>query len=128
MKQADEMKKEFVMAEYKNMMENLVEDEYGRAASSLGCSTCDICRSDIIAYALNLLPPKYVVTRARCIPRRSCCATSTAPTSWPRWQGAPMWCGKIRATEETGSAGMKKADRGRRIFKRCFGFAAQWRI
>lgn len=58
------MKKEFVMAEYKNMMENLVEDEYGRAASSLGCSTCDICRSDIIAYALNLLPPKYVVTRA----------------------------------------------------------------
>lgn len=50
------------MSQYKNIMEYLVEEEYSRAASSLGCCTCEKCRSDIIAYALNQLPPKYVAT------------------------------------------------------------------
>lgn len=50
------------MPQYKNVMENIVEDVYSRAAASLGCCTCEKCRCDIIAYALNLLPPKYVVT------------------------------------------------------------------
>lgn len=50
------------MPQYKNVMENLVEEEYSRVASTLGCCTCKKCRCDIIAYALNMLPPKYVAT------------------------------------------------------------------
>ena len=50
------------MPQYKNVMEEIVEDEYSRAAASLGCCTCEKCRCDIIAYALNFLPPKYVAT------------------------------------------------------------------
>ena len=56
-------RKESIMAEYKNIMENLVEDEFERAKGSLNCCTCEACRNDIIAYALNQLPPKYVATR-----------------------------------------------------------------
>ena len=51
------------MAQYHNIMEDLVEEEYTKAARTLGCCTCDRCRSDIIAYALNLMPPKYVATQ-----------------------------------------------------------------
>lgn len=51
------------MAQYHNIMEDLVEEEYAKAARTLGCCTCDRCRSDIIAYALNLMPPKYVATQ-----------------------------------------------------------------
>lgn len=51
------------MAEYKNIMEDLVKEEYESAAASLNCCTCEDCRNDIIAYALNQLPPKYVATR-----------------------------------------------------------------
>ena len=29
----------------------------------MDCCTCDDCRNDMIAYALNQLPPKYVATR-----------------------------------------------------------------
>ena len=49
--------------DYRNIMESLVEDEFNRAGTSLGCCSCDACRNDVIAYALNLLPPKYVATR-----------------------------------------------------------------
>ena len=52
-----------MMSEYKNIMESLVEEEFERAAATLGCCTCEACRNDIIAYALNQLPPKYVATR-----------------------------------------------------------------
>ena len=51
------------MAYYQNIMEIIVEDEFSRLAASLRCCTCEKCRSDIIAYALNLLPPKYVASR-----------------------------------------------------------------
>ena len=51
------------MSEYKNIMEDLVEEEFARAAETLGCCTCEDCRQDIIAYALNQLPPKYVASR-----------------------------------------------------------------
>ena len=47
---------------YQNVMEQLVEEQFERMADSLGCCLCEECRSDIIAYALNQLPPKYVVT------------------------------------------------------------------
>lgn len=51
------------MSEYKNIMEDLVLEEFDNAAQTLGCCTCEDCRNDIIAYALNQLPPKYVATR-----------------------------------------------------------------
>lgn len=51
------------MSEYKNIMEDLVLEEFESAAQTLNCCTCEDCRNDIIAYALNQLPPKYVATR-----------------------------------------------------------------
>ncbi len=47
---------------YKNVMEDIVESKMNQMLESLGCCTCEQCRNDIIAYALNHLPPKYVVT------------------------------------------------------------------
>ena len=47
---------------YKNVMETLVEETYDKVGSSLDCCNCSRCRDDIIAYALNQLPPKYVAT------------------------------------------------------------------
>lgn len=49
---------------YVNMMEAMVEDELDKMGDSLGCCLCDQCRGDIAAYALNHLPPRYVVTKA----------------------------------------------------------------
>ena len=47
---------------YFNAMEELVEEEYDRSIDKLDCCKCERCRNDTIAYALNLLPTKYVVT------------------------------------------------------------------
>ena len=52
------------MRRYENMMEAMVEEELNLMGGSLGCCMCDQCRSDIAAYALNHLPPRYVATRA----------------------------------------------------------------
>lgn len=52
------------MKKYVNMMENIVEDEVDLMAPGLGCCLCEQCRSDIVALALNHLPPQYVVTQA----------------------------------------------------------------
>ncbi len=41
---------------YKNVMEDLVEFRFDEIQSTLDCCTCEHCRNDIIAYALNLLP------------------------------------------------------------------------
>ena len=49
---------------YENMMEAFVEDELNRMGDSLGCCLCEQCRTDIAAYALNHVPPRYVVTRS----------------------------------------------------------------
>ena len=38
-----------MMSEYRNIMESLVEEEFERAAATLGCCTCEACRNDIIA-------------------------------------------------------------------------------
>lgn len=46
----------------KNVMEDLVKEEFNHIAKELGCCTCERCKSDILAYALNQLPPKYVVS------------------------------------------------------------------
>ena len=52
------------MRKYENMMETIVEEELDVMAPELGCCTCEQCRNDMVAWALNQLPPKYVVTRA----------------------------------------------------------------
>lgn len=49
------------MGNYRNIVEVFVEEEFDRLAKELGCCTCERCRNDIIAYALNRLPHKYVV-------------------------------------------------------------------
>ena len=52
------------MRRYENMMEAMVEETLNVMAEDLNCCTCEQCRSDIAAYALNHLPPRYVATRA----------------------------------------------------------------
>lgn len=46
-----------------NMMEPLVLEKYDEIIGKFNCCTCDKCKTDIICYALNSLPPKYVATR-----------------------------------------------------------------
>jgi len=52
------------MPAYKNIMEELAEEAFENIVETLDCCTCYECRNDIIAFALNQLPPKYVATRA----------------------------------------------------------------
>lgn len=51
------------MPDYQNVMELLVEQMYSGVVSTLDCCVCPLCKADIIAYALNQLPPKYVALR-----------------------------------------------------------------
>ena len=46
----------------KNIMEKLVIDKLDQMMPSLGCCPCDICKTDILCYALNRIKPKYVST------------------------------------------------------------------
>ena len=48
---------------WRNVMENIVAEKYEDMKDNLNCCTCERCRADIIAFALNRLPTKYVVTR-----------------------------------------------------------------
>lgn len=50
------------MPMYRNVMEILVEDKLKRVLNSLDCCTCEQCQNDIIAHALNHLPPRYSVS------------------------------------------------------------------
>ena len=52
------------MAIYHNVMEDVLEMEYDALKDSFGCCTCEQCRNDVIAYALNHMPPRYVVNRS----------------------------------------------------------------
>ncbi|HCA71389.1 MAG TPA: competence protein ComFB [Ruminococcaceae bacterium] len=52
------------MWEYKNIMEDMVEEIYEKNKENLACCDCPRCHCDIIAYALNHLPPHYVVSQA----------------------------------------------------------------
>ena len=47
---------------YHNMMEDAVETLLDEMKDTLGCCTCDQCRSDVIAYTLNQVSSRYVVT------------------------------------------------------------------
>ena len=51
------------MSDYQNVMEQLAEMMYDSIAPTLNCCACPLCRDDIIAYALNHLPTKYVAMR-----------------------------------------------------------------
>ncbi|MCR5331767.1 MAG: late competence development ComFB family protein [Lachnospiraceae bacterium] len=46
----------------KNMMEDMVERKLDQMLPQLDVCSCEICRTDIICYALNRLKPKYVAT------------------------------------------------------------------
>ena len=50
------------MKSYENIMEGLVEKKLVDLLPDLDVCGCDRCFNDIVAAALNLLPPKYVVT------------------------------------------------------------------
>ena len=48
----------------KNIMEDILELEFDTMKDSLMCCTCQRCRDDVLAIALNQIPPRYVVTEA----------------------------------------------------------------
>lgn len=45
---------------YHNLMEDIVLQHVDSLMEAGGCCPCEICRSDVIAYTLNHLPPHYV--------------------------------------------------------------------
>ena len=45
----------------KNMLEDIVAREYEQLKSSIpDFCDCELCRDDVMVYALNRLPPRYV--------------------------------------------------------------------
>lgn len=52
------------MKKYENVMETVCEEELRALEPDLHCCLCEQCRNDIIAFALNQLPCRYVVTPA----------------------------------------------------------------
>lgn len=59
-------KEEFSSCDYTtiNVMENLVLKNLNLVMGRFNTCACDRCRCDIVAYALNNLPPKYIVSNA----------------------------------------------------------------
>lgn len=52
------------MKQYQNVMESVVEETLQKMLPELDCCTCEHCQNDIIAWALNHIPPRYVATRS----------------------------------------------------------------
>ncbi len=52
-----------------NVMENLVLKNVDSVIQRFNVCSCDRCRRDICAYALNILPPRYAVVAASKIER-----------------------------------------------------------
>lgn len=48
---------------YQNITEFVVEEMFEDIKGSLGICTCEQCSGDVIAYALNQLEPRYVVSK-----------------------------------------------------------------
>lgn len=48
-----------------NLMETMVLRKLDDAVRKFNCCGCDRCRRDVVAYALNRLPPRYVVADVR---------------------------------------------------------------
>ncbi|MCL2616999.1 MAG: late competence development ComFB family protein [Defluviitaleaceae bacterium] len=51
------------MYQINNYMETCVQDIIKSVLKEINSCQCDKCTTDILAIALNSLPPKYVVTR-----------------------------------------------------------------
>lgn len=47
---------------YQNITETIVEEIYLEIKDKLGVCDCNQCRADILAFSLNQLPPRYVVS------------------------------------------------------------------
>lgn len=47
---------------YHNLMEDIVLQYVDSVMEQQGVCHCEICKSDVIAFALNHLPPRYVAT------------------------------------------------------------------
>lgn len=47
----------------KNVMETVVNEKLDEFWSKMDTCKCSKCKSDVLAYALNQLPAKYVVTK-----------------------------------------------------------------
>lgn len=47
---------------YQNVTEAIVEEMYLEVKDKLGVCECEECAADILAFALNQLPPRYVVS------------------------------------------------------------------
>ena len=45
-----------------NVMEDMITQIYEEHKDQLDCCQCDQCRNEVLSYALNHLPPKYVST------------------------------------------------------------------
>lgn len=43
-----------------NIMEKIVEEKLDLQLQSRECCKCSDCHQDMLAYALNIIPPKYV--------------------------------------------------------------------
>ena len=48
--------------EYRNLMEDIVLQNLDTVMEAEGGCTCEACKADVVAYALNHLPPHYVAT------------------------------------------------------------------
>lgn len=48
---------------FNNLMETLVAEKLDMVINTMDCCKCEQCRADIISFALNRLPTKYVSTR-----------------------------------------------------------------
>ncbi len=48
-----------------NVMETMVLRQLDAVIDKFNVCSCDRCRCDVAAYALNLLPPRYVVTSCK---------------------------------------------------------------
>ena len=48
--------------EYHNLMEDIVLRHVDSMMAADGGCCCEACRSDVVAYALNHLPPRYVAS------------------------------------------------------------------
>lgn len=48
---------------YQNITETIVEEVYQEVEQNLGICNCPQCKADIMAYALNQLPPRYVASK-----------------------------------------------------------------
>lgn len=48
--------------EFHNLMEDIVLRDVDNIMEACGCCTCDQCKTDVVTYALNHLPPHYIAT------------------------------------------------------------------